>query len=466
MRPARWVTDANAALLTDLYQLTMLQSYLEHGVTERAAFELFARRLPDNRNFLLAAGLDDVLAYLETIRFPASGLEYLGSLGRFSTELLTYLEEFRFSGDVRAIAEGTPVFAGEPMLEVVAPLPEAQLVETFVLNQIHLQTLVASKAARVVAAAAGRDVVDFGLRHAHGADAGLKSARAAYVAGASATSDVLAGQVYGIPVAGTMAHSYVQVHDDEAAAFRHFTQTFPRTTLLVDTYDTLEGVRQVVALADELGDRFDVRAIRLDSGQLAELSRGAREILDAAGLTGVRIYASGSLDEITIAELVAQRAPIDGFGVGTLMSVSADAPYLDLAYKLVEYAGTGRMKLSAEKATVPGRKQVFRIVEGGTVVRDVVARVGEQLDGEPLLKPVMQAGERLPAGQEDLALVRRRAEAAVARLPPRIRALEPASPPYPVETSDALRAEQARMTRQLGSRGGRARAPNSSRRSG
>ena len=276
MHPARWVTDANAALLTDLYQLTMVQSYLEHGLTEPAAFELFARRLPGDRNFLLTAGLDDVLGYLETLRFSASGLSYLGSLGRFSTELLAYLEGFRFSGDVRAIVEGTPVFAGEPIVEVVAPLPEAQLVETFVLNQIHLQTMVASKAARVVAAAAGRDVVDFGLRHAHGADAGLKSARAAYLAGASATSNVLAGQVYGIPVAGTMAHSYVQAHDDEAAAFRHFTQTFPRTTLLVDTYDTLEGVRRLAALADELGDRFDVRAIRLDSGDLAELSRGAR----------------------------------------------------------------------------------------------------------------------------------------------------------------------------------------------
>ena len=451
MHPARWVTDANAALLTDLYQLTMVQSYLEHGLTEPAAFELFARRLPGDRNFLLTAGLDDVLGYLETLRFSASGLSYLGSLGRFSTELLAYLEGFRFSGDVRAIVEGTPVFAGEPIVEVVAPLPEAQLVETFVLNQIHLQTMLASKAARVVAAAAGRDVVDFGLRHAHGADAGLKSARAAYLAGASATSNVLAGQVYGIPVAGTMAHSYVQAHDDEAAAFRHFTQTFPRTTLLVDTYDTLEGVRRLAALADELGDRFDVRAIRLDSGDLAELSHGAREILDAAGLTGVRIVASGSLDEFSIADLVAQRAPIDGFGVGTLMSVSADAPYLDVAYKLVEYAGTGRMKLSAEKATLPGRKQVYRIVEGGTAARDVVARFGERVDGQALMEPVMRVGERLPAGRQDLALIRRRAEGAIARLPPRIRALKPASPPYPVATSDALRAEHARVTRQLGS---------------
>jgi nicotinate phosphoribosyltransferase len=337
------------------------------------------------------------------------------------------------------------VFADEPILEVVAPLPQAQLIETFVMNQIHLQTVLASKAARVVTAAEGREVVDFGLRRMHGADAGLKAARAFYVAGLTATSNVLAGKVYGIPVAGTMAHSYVQAHDDETEAFRAFARLYPNTVLLVDTYDALEGVKRVVALARELGEVFRVSALRIDSGEIETLCRGARRILDDGGLGHVKLLASGSLDERSIADLVAHRAPIDGFGVGTRMGVSEDAPSLDMVYKLVEYAGRGRTKLSPDKAVLPGRKQIYRRRRSGEAVGDRITDAGERLDGRPLLVPVMRGGRRLPSAEEGLARARERARAEIAALPPRCRRLEPAEPPYPVEVSASLRAKHQRL---------------------
>ncbi|MGH6953193.1 MAG: nicotinate phosphoribosyltransferase, partial [Alphaproteobacteria bacterium] len=293
------------ALFTDLYELTMLQAYVEEGMEEEAVFSLFARRLPERRNYLLAAGLDQVLAYLETVAFTADDLAYLSSLGTFSDRFLRWLEGFGFTGDVYAVAEGTPVFANEPLVEIVAPIAEAQLVETFVMNQVHLETVLASKAARVVRAAEGRAVVDFGPRRMHGIDAALKAARAFHIAGVAATSNVLAGRIYGVPVAGTMAHSFVQAKDREADAFKAFATHFPTTTLLVDTYDTLEGVGKVIALAKELGQSFKVRAVRLDSGDLAELATKARAMLDAAGLGRVEIFASGGLDEYAIARLVA-----------------------------------------------------------------------------------------------------------------------------------------------------------------
>ncbi|MFP2962799.1 nicotinate phosphoribosyltransferase [Myxococcus sp. 1LA] len=329
----------DTALLTDLYQLTMTEAYLEEGMWDEAVFSLFARRLPPRRNYLLAAGLEDALRYLEHLRFGAEALDWLAAQGRFSDRLLGWLERFRFSGDVDAVAEGTPVFPEEPLLEVRAPLPEAQLVETYLLNQVHFQTTVASKAVRVVTAAAGRHVMEFGLRRHHGTDAGLKAARATYLAGVDSTSNVLAGKRYGIPLAGTMAHSYVQAHDDELEAFRAFTRVHPNATLLVDTYDTLRGVQHVIRLARELGEDFQVTSIRLDSGDLLALSKAAREMLDEAGLEQVRVYASGGLDEDAVARLVARGAPIDSFGVGTAMGVSSDAPALDMAYKLVAYAG-------------------------------------------------------------------------------------------------------------------------------
>lgn len=437
-----WVDDGNAALLTDLYQLTMLQAYLREGMTERATFNLFVRRLPRGRNFLVAAGLDDALRYLESVRFSDDAIEHLRSLGRFDASFLDWLRGFRFTGDVDAMPEGTVAFENEPLVQVVAPIAEAQLVETFLMNQIHLQTTIASKAARVVLAAAGRRVVDFALRRSHGADAAMKGARAMFIAGVDATSNVLAGRVHGIPVAGTMAHSYVQAHDSEAEAFRAFVALHPDTVLLVDTYDTLRGVEKVVHLSRELVDAFRVTAVRLDSGDLATLARQTRRTLDEAGLASVGVFASGSLDEWSVRDLVAAGAPIDGFGVGTRMGVSSDAPSLDTVYKLLEYAGTPRMKLAPGKMDLPGRKQVFRADEGRDSMHDVIAGHEEERPERPLLIPVMRNGRRLPAGREDLATIRERARRDIQSLPARVRALDPAEPPYRVETSAALRTRQ------------------------
>ncbi|HSC27285.1 MAG TPA: nicotinate phosphoribosyltransferase, partial [Vicinamibacterales bacterium] len=434
-----WPLRPSPGLLTDLYELTMMQAYVEEGMDGEAVFDLFVRRLPAGRNYLLAAGLDEVLAFLETVAFDAAALAFLESTGRFSPSFLTYLSRFQFQGDVHAMPEGTPAFPNEPLVEVVAPLPQAQLVETVVMNQMGVQTLIASKAARVVAAAAGRPVVDFAFRRMQGVDAALKGARACFVAGVESTSNVGAGQLYGMPISGTMAHSYVQAHDDEMDAFRRFATLYPDTTLLVDTYDTLDGVRLVVRLARELGPAFRVKAVRLDSGDLGALARAARRILDDEGLTSVRIFASGGLDERVIAALLEGGAPIDAFGVGTEMGVSGDAPSLDLAYKLVAYAGTGRLKLSPDKPVLPGRKQVFRRERDGQAIGDVIASFDEAADGRPLLMPVMKSGKRLPAGQESLAAARARAAGELERLPPRVRALETAEPGYPVEVSNDLR---------------------------
>jgi nicotinate phosphoribosyltransferase len=352
--PSPWVDDGNAALLTDLYELTMLQAYWREGMADEAVFSLYYRTLPDDRSYLLACGLDDALRFLETLSFDQDALEYLAAHGGFSREFLGWLSELRFAGDVWALPEGTPVFPEEPLLEVRAPIAQAQLAESFVMNQVHLQTVLASKAVRVVEAARGRAVIDFGLRRMHGTDAAMKGARAYWVAGLAATSNVLAGRVYGVPIAGTMAHSFVQAHEDELTAFRAFARLYPDTVLLVDTYDTLLGIDRVIELARELGDAFRVRAVRLDSGDLAALAVEARRRLDAAGLHRVEVFASGGLDEHRIAELVARGAPIDGFGVGTRMGVSEDAPALDMAYKLTAYAGEGRLKLSPGKRILPG----------------------------------------------------------------------------------------------------------------
>jgi nicotinate phosphoribosyltransferase len=424
------------ALVTDLYELTMLAAYFEAGMNETAVFSLFVRRLPGRRNYLLACGLDEVLSYLETVRFDQAALEYLASLRRFSDRFLHSLERFRFSGDVDAVPEGTPVFALEPILEISAPIREAQLVETFVMNQVHLPTLLASKAARVVEAARGRQVVDFGMRRMHGIDASLKAARAFHIAGIDATSNVAAGQAYGLPVAGTMAHSFVQAYGDEAEAFRRFAGVHPDTVLLVDTYDTRAGVRKVAQLARERAIR--VGAIRLDSGNLGELAVESRRILDEAGLQAIAIFASGNLDEDEIARLIASGAPIDGFGVGTEMGVSRDVPAVDIVYKLVEYAGRARVKLSPNKEVLPGPKQIFRVERDGTAEHDVLGGRDEPPTGRPLLRPVMKGGVRLDDGRVSLEAARAHARREIAALPSRIRAIEAAHPPYRVDISPAL----------------------------
>jgi len=429
--------DHGLALFTDLYELTMLQAYLEEGLTEPAVFSLSVRRLPVRRNFLLACGIDTVIGQLERLRFDDDDLTYLASLRLFNDRFLAWLGSFRFSGTVHAVPDGTPLFANEPILEVSAPLPEAQLIETLVMNQVHLQTVLASKAVRVVVAAQGRPLIDFGARRIHGLDAALKAARAFYIGGVTATSNVLAGKRYGIPVAGTMAHSYVQAHEDEAAAFRTFARLYPQTILLVDTYDTLDGVRKVIALAETLGSDFQVRAVRLDSGDLAWLARETRRLLDDAGLQGVEIFASGGLDEDVISALLSSGAPIDGFGVGTHMGVSSDAPDLDIAYKLCEYADEGRLKLSSGKLVLPGRKQVFRVLKDGQAERDIITRDGERCDGHALLEPVMHHGKRISAMQP-LTQVREHARTQIRQLPARVRANTPATPPYPVTVSPEL----------------------------
>ena len=437
------------ALFTDFYELTMLQAYFEEGMMEEAVFSLFVRRLPPRRNFLLACGLDTVLDYLESLSFGDDALAYLASLGKFSDRFLVWLSDLRFTGNVYAVPEGTPVFANEPLLEIVAPLPQAQLVETYLMNQVHLQTVLATKAQRLVTAALDRPVVDFGARRIHGIDAALKAARAFYIGGVVATSNVLAGKQFGVPVMGTMAHSYIQAHQDEATAFRKFAQLYPDTVLLVDTYDTLDGVRKVIALAKTLGENFKIKAVRLDSGDLLVLSREARRLLDQAGLSKVEIFASGGLDEERIAELLSAGAPIDGFGVGSSMGVSNDAPVLDIAYKLCEYAGQGRLKLSTGKPVLPGRKQVFRMTESDRDIRDVIARVDENFPGRALLLPVMRQGKRLETGCVDLESIREYTRQQIARLPNHLCAITPATSPYPVEISPELSLLQKKIQEQV-----------------
>ena len=446
MLPRDWEESPDAALFTDLYALTMLQAYFREGMEDVAVFDFFVRRLPKGWNYLVVCGVADVLCYLENLTFSAEALGFLAELGSFSPDFLEYLADFRFAGTVHALPEGTVAFPLEPLVVVEAPLPQAQLVETLLINQVHFQTLMASKAARVVQAAQGSAVVDFGSRRAHGLDSAVRGARAFHVAGVSATSNVLAGKRYGIPVRGTMAHSYIQAHDDELEALRQFASLYPETVLLVDTYDTLAGVKKIVTLARELGDAFGVQAIRLDSGDLGALAHAARRILDDAGLHHVEIFASNSLDEYAISHLISRGTPIDGFGVGTRMSVSSDAPTIDCAYKLVAYGGRGRMKLSAGKSSLPGRKQVYRFQESGTYTRDVIALADEDVPGgTPLIIPVMREGKRLPAGHSDLAAARERAWQQRQALPPRLHALETADSPYPVEVSAALDSERERL---------------------
>ncbi|MEX0820390.1 MAG: nicotinate phosphoribosyltransferase [Pirellulaceae bacterium] len=426
----------NVAMFTDLYELTMAQAYLREGMQQPAVFELFFRKLPDCRNFIVAAGLESVLERLEELRFTSDDLDYLREQGQFGADFLDYLKDFRFTGDVDALAEGTVVFPHEPLVQVVAPLPMAQIIETLVLNQVHFASLVAAKAARIVLAAGGeRKVVDFGSRRGHGIDAALTMARATYLVGAAGTSLVLAGQRYGIPILGTMAHSYIQAHDDELESFRAFVKLYPDTTLLVDTYDTLDGVRKVIDLQEKLGDDFRVQAIRLDSGDLDQLARDSRRLLDEAGLQDVTIFASGGLDEYKLRDFDQAGTPIDGYGVGTALAVSDDAPSLDMAYKLVEYDGGPRTKLSSSKVIYPGRKQVLRRCEADQMAQDVVALHDESHVGEPLLQPVMRQGERLSAGRVSLEQSREHAREQLRKLPPALCSLAAAESPYPVEIS-------------------------------
>jgi nicotinate phosphoribosyltransferase len=416
---------ATSPLLTDLYQLNMLQAYLDHGQTDTAAFEFFVRRLPARRGFLMAAGLEQALDFLENLQFSKEEIDWLRKNYRFTDGFLDYLASLCFTGDVDAMPEGTMFFANEPIIRVTAPLPEAQLVETRLINILHFQSLVASKAARMVLAAPGKQLVDFGLRRAHGAEAGLMAARASYLAGFAGTATVLARKDFGIPIFGTMAHSFIQAHDGETAAFSAFARSRPdNLVLLIDTYDTEAAARKVVKLAPYLKRAgIIVHGVRLDSGDLIELSKHVRRILNDGGLQDVTIFASGGLDEDELARMMDANAPIDGFGVGTSLTTSSDAPALDCAYKLQEYAGIPRRKRSVGKATWPGRKQVWRSFgEDGRMTGDVLALQDDQQVGEPLLIPVMRHGQRL-ASPPTLAGIRKKAADGLAQLPDSLRRL-------------------------------------------
>ncbi len=446
---------ANCGLLTDLYQLNMLQAYLDHGVTGTAVFEFFVRDVPPERNFLIVAGVEPALDYLENLRFSEDDLAWLKDSGRFGNEVIDYLRAFRFTGTVSAMAEGTVFFADEPMLQVTAPLPMAHLVESRLINLLQFQTMIASKAARMLLAAPGKLLVDFGLRRAHGAEAGVMAARASYLAGFAGTATVLAGKLYGMPLYGTMAHSFIEAWDEEAAAFESFARARPdNLVLLIDTYDTLAAARKVVTLAPRLrAAGITIRAVRLDSGDLAALSKGVRQILDAGGLAEVTIFASGGLDEHGIARLLAGGAPIDGFGIGTSLTTSSDRPALDCAYKLQEYAGVARRKRSIGKATWPGRKQVWRrLWADGRMAGDTISLADDRQEGEPLLAPVMREGRRLGPAQtlaQGRTLVAREFE----RLPEPLRGLDRAAP-YPVTVAPALKHLAAEVDQRLARSGG------------
>ena len=444
-----WVSSDNAAALTDLYELTMAASYHAHAMNGTATFDLFVRELPEERNFLVACGLEQALEYLENLRFEEESISYLRSLGFFTEDFLAFLADLRFTGEVRAMPEGEIAFASEPLISVSAPLIEAQIVETFLLNSVAFQTMIASKAARVALACGDATFVDFAARRTHGADAALKAARASFVGGAGATSNVLAGQLYGIPVSGTMAHSYVLAFESETEAFRAFARDFPaRTVLLVDTFDTEEGARRAVEVASELAaEGIEIQAVRIDSGDLGRVTRSVRKILDDAGLSQTRIFLSGDLDEYEIKKLLDDAVPVDAFGVGTRMGTSADAPYLGTAYKLVADERGPKMKLSTGKATLPGRKQVYRFSPAKTAEHDVIALEHEDAGGgRPLLQKVMEGGRRL-APPEPLEALQSRCRSSVGSLPQRLQSVTKRAD-YDVRPSEELARLVDRMRRE------------------
>jgi len=387
----------NLTLLTDLYQLTMAQAYFREQRLAEATFSLFIRSYPPNRGYFVSAGLEDVLEYLRTLSFDAHALDYLAAQKLFSEDFLHYLVDLRFTGDVWAIPEGRIFFTDEPVVEITAPIIEAQLVETFVINQIHLQSLIATKAARCVHAAAGRPLFDFGLRRTHGTDAGIKVARASYLAGFAGTSNVRAGQRYGMPIVGTMAHSFVMSFEREIDAFRAYVSSFPNNAiLLIDTYDTLSGAKNAVQVAQEMAGRGEkLIGVRLDSGDLAEHARAVRQIFDEANLREVKVIGSGGLDEYDLALFSAASLPFDSYGVGTKMGTSADAPWADMSYKLVDYDHRPVLKLSTGKISWPGKKKIYRqLDDDGKLKKDIiVTRQEEAPVAEPLLQKVMEHGK-------------------------------------------------------------------------
>lgn len=430
----------------------MLQSYYELGMEERAVFEVFVRRLPEHRNFLLFAGLEQLIVYLENLQFSKAELDSLNVSGRFDAGFLTRLTQFGFSGDVHAMAEGTVFFPDEPVLRITAPLPEAQFIESRLINILHYQTLIASKAARCRMVARDRALIDFGMRRAHGAEAALLAARANYIAGFDGTATLKAGLDFGIPTFGTMAHSFVQAHDSESQAFENFARSHPdNVVLLIDTYDTCSAAEKVVSLAASLkSDGIKIKAVRLDSGDLLKSSAAVRSILDAGDCADVEIIASGDLDEYRLAELIRSGCPVDGFGIGTRLNISEDSPSLDCVYKLQEYGGLARRKRSEGKATWPGCKQVYRRrAADGSFQGDLVTLENDAThDGEALVVPVMHRGQR--AGRkETLEQIRQRSREQLASLPDHLRAHTASTTPYAVRISTKIRDLAAKIDREI-----------------
>ncbi len=435
------VRQGDLPLMVDLYELAMAQAYWSEGMDDIAVFSLFFRELPENRNFVLACGQQSVVSIIESLGFTDEHIERLDSLNRFQPGFLDWLRDFRFSGSVHAVAEGTPLFPQEPLLEIEGPIAEVQLLESLVMNYVHLESVLASKAVRLTFAAEGRPVIDFGMRRTHGLDAAHRAVRAYRLAGLTGTSNVLAGLDFNMPVYGTMAHSFVQACASELDAFKVYADLYPGTTLLVDTYDTRSAVGRIINWIED-DPQVSIGGIRLDSGDLAAEAVDCRKMLDEAGLTDIKIMASGGLDEYRIAELLSSGAPIDGFGVGTAIGVSNDEPALELAFKLTEYASLPRMKNSPGKQSFPGPKQIYRrLGPDGCIAQDVVSGRDEVYDGSPLLKPVMKKGRIIEGAIGSLDDQVKNASNVVRTLPKRIRSLAPISE-VPVVISDFLKALQ------------------------
>lgn len=443
---------AASALLTDLYQLTMLQSYYEEGMEDTAVFEFFVRRLPEHRNFMLFAGLEQVLEYIEHLHFSAEELEWLKRSGRFDSGFVDRLEQFRFSGDVHAMAEGTVFFPDEPVLRVTASLPQAQLIESRLINILHYQTLIASKAARCRLVAPDKTLIEFGMRRAHGAEAALLAARANYIVGFDGTATVQAEHDFGVPIFGTMAHSYIQSHQSESRAFENFAHSHPdNVVLLIDTYDTRRGAEKVVSLAKSLRkEGITIKAVRLDSGNLLEMSTSVRGILDDGNCSDISIFASGDLDEYRLAELIDSGSPIDAFGIGTRLNISQDSPSLECVYKLQEYAGQARRKKSVGKTTWPGCKQVYRHRASNSSFNGDQVTLANDVrgDGEALIVPVMRKGKRIKPA-ESLERIRERSSDQLASLPEHLTALAVSAEPYPVEMSQELKVLAEQVDKQF-----------------
>jgi nicotinate phosphoribosyltransferase len=441
--------DIQNAMLTDLYELTMAASYYEHGIVAPATFSLFIRKYPPDRGYFVSAGLNQVLNFLESFSFDQEDLDYLFSKNLFSNDFLDFLSHLGFTGDIHAIEEGRIFFKDEPILELTAPIIQGQIVETFIINAINFGVVIATKASGCVHAAQGKNIVDFSLRRTHGASAGIQAARTCYITGFSSTSNVLAGKLYGIPISGTMAHSYILSFDEEIDAFRAFCKSFPKNSvLLIDTYDTIEGARKAAQVAKEMADQgLILKGVRLDSGDMSRLSQEVRRILNDKDLKDILIVASGGFDEFRIAESIRQGAQIDSFGVATRVGVSSDAPYTNIAYKLVEYDNKPVSKLSSGKQNIPSSKQVFRNYFEGQLKNDVIGLRDENLEGEKLLKKVMENGKPLII-PEPLQEIQQRFTKEFKSLNDSIKAIRNPKP-FPVDLSPKLKNLQEQVIRKI-----------------